>query len=292
MYKGVTVNIYRHSVKLSIRFLIIGVLALLMMGKLQAQTQTAEQGTGSVIIFTGLLTLFLVLLFLFIIFVLEGDVEPILRWLKTAYSSIAPKSTGAAIPLDESHDGITELDNLIPPWFNYLFGATVIFAVVYLLNYHVWQSSPLPLAEYAEEVAAADLSRRVRMASEGTINEDDLAVLADEASVKAGQDKFTRNCITCHGTHAEGIVGPNLTDQYWIHGGGIKDVYTTIKNGVPEKGMISWKLVFTPKEIEQIASYILSLQGSNPANAKKAEGNLYTEPKPQPKDSTIVTRRL
>jgi cytochrome c oxidase cbb3-type subunit III len=289
----VTVNIYRHPVKLSIRFLIIGVLALLMMGELQAQTQTAEQGTSSVLIFTGLFTLFLVLLFLFIIFVLEGDVGPILRWMKTAYSSIAPKSTGAAIPLDESHDGITELDNLIPPWFNYLFGGTVIFAVVYLLNYHVWQSSPLPLAEYAEEVAAADLSRRVRMASEGTINEDDLAVLADEASMKAGQEKFTRNCITCHGTHAEGIVGPNLTDQYWIHGGGIKNVYTTIKNGVPEKGMISWKLVLTPKEIQQIASYILSLQGTNPANAKKAEGNLYyTEPKPQPKDSTNVARRM
>jgi len=278
--------------KLLFRFLVIGVLVLLALGTMQAQTQAAQEGTSSALLFTGFLTLFLVLLVLFVIFVLDGDVEPLTRALKAAYSSIAPKSSGPAMPLDESHDGITELDNLIPPWFNYLFGGSIIFAVVYLLNYHVFQSSPLPQTEYAEEVAAADLSRRVRMASEGTLNEDDLAVLADEASIKAGQEKFLRNCITCHGTKAEGIVGPNLTDPYWIHGGGIKNVYTTIKNGVPEKGMISWKLVFSPKEIQQIASFVLSLQGSNPPNAKKAEGNLYTEPKPQPKDSTNVARRL
>ena len=285
-------NIYRHSAKFILRLLFIGLIALATLGNLQAQTQSAEEGTSSALIFTGLLTLFFIALVFFVIFVLDGEVDPILRALKSVYTSIAPKSTGKAIPLDESHDGITELDNLIPPWFDYLFGGTVIFALIYLLNYHVWQSSPLPQAEYAEEVAAADLSRRVRMASEGTINEDDLAVLADEASVKAGQEKFLRNCITCHGTHAEGIVGPNLTDQYWIHGGGIKNVYSTIKNGVPEKGMISWKLVFTPKEIQQIASYVLSLQGSNPPNAKKPEGNLYAEPKPQPKDTTKVARRL
>ncbi|MGA3244337.1 MAG: cbb3-type cytochrome c oxidase N-terminal domain-containing protein [Bacteroidota bacterium] len=285
-------NIYRHFAKVLLRLLIISVLLPLILGDLHAQTQVAEEGTSSALIFTGLLTLFFIGLILFVIFVLDGEVDPILRALKSAYASIAPKSTGKAIPLDENHDGITELDNLIPPWFSYLFGGTIVFAVIYLLNYHVWQSSPLPQAEYAEEMAAADLSRRVRMASEGTINEDDLVVLVDEASIKAGQERFLRNCITCHGTHAEGIVGPNLTDQYWIHGGGVKNVYTTIKNGVPEKGMISWKLVFTPKEIQQIASYVLSLQGSNPPNAKKPEGNLYTEPKPQPKDSTNVARRL
>ena len=287
-----TVTIERRFVKPIPRLPLIGLLMLLMSGDLQAQTQPAEGASGSALMFTGLLTLFFVLLVLFVIFVLDGNVEPLTRALKAAYTSIAPKSTGEAVPLEESHDGITELDNLIPPWFNYLFGGTIVFAVIYLLNYHVWQSSPLPLAEYAEEVAAADISHRVRMASEGTINEDALAAFADEASIKAGQEKFIRNCITCHGTHAEGIVGPNLTDSYWLHGGGIRNIYTTIKNGVPEKGMISWKLVFTPKEIQQIASYILSLQGTNPPNAKKSEGELYSEPKPQPKDSTNAARRL
>jgi cytochrome c oxidase cbb3-type subunit 3 len=124
------------------------------------------------------------------------------------------------------------------------------------------------------------------MVAEGTINEDELEALTDDTSVKAGQERFLKNCITCHGSRGEGIVGPNLTDQYWIHGGGIKNVYSTIKNGVPEKGMISWKLVFTPKEIQQLASFVLSLRGSNPSNGKKPEGTLYVESKPQVKDTS------
>ena len=285
-------NIDRSSLLRFDRISAAAIMLSLASGNLNAQTQSAEGGSSTVIIFAGLLTAFLVLLVFFILFVLGGDVEPLARALRSAYRAISPKSGGEAMPIDEVHDGITELDNRVPPWFNYLFGGTVVFAVVYLLNYHVWQSSPLPLAEYAEEVAAADLSRRVRMASEGTINEDQLAALVDDVSIKEGREKFQRNCITCHGTRAEGIVGPNLTDQFWIHGGGIRNVYATIKNGVPEKGMISWKLVFTPKEIQQIASYVLSLQGSNPPNAKKPEGNLYTDPKPQPKDSTKAATRL
>jgi cytochrome c oxidase cbb3-type subunit 3 len=260
-------------------------LLLINSGTLLAQTHAADRGTEAALIFTGGLTALFIVLTFFIIFVLNGEVDPILRVIKILYNSVAPKGGPTVIPLDEDHDGIKELDNRIPPWFNYLFGGTVIFGIVYLLNYHVWQSSPLPRAEYAEEVNIADLSRRIRMVAEGTINEDDLVALRDETALKAGQDQFLRNCITCHGSHGEGIVGPNLTDQYWIHGGGIKNVFATIKNGVPEKGMISWKLVFTPKEIQQIASYLLSLQGTNPPNGKKPEGSLYTEPKPQVPDT-------
>jgi cytochrome c oxidase cbb3-type subunit III len=268
------------------RILMTTAFLLLHSGVLLAQTQVADRGTEAALIFTGILTAFFIVLTFFIIFVLDGEVEPILRILRTLYRSVTPKGGPTVIPQDEDFDGIKELDNRVPPWFNYLFGATILFGVVYLLNYHVWQSSPLPRAEYAEEVNAADLSRRIRMVAEGTVNEDDLIALNDDISLKAGQERFLKNCITCHGSHGEGIVGPNLTDQYWIHGGGIKNVYATIKNGVPEKGMISWKLVFTPKEIQQIASYVLSLQGSNPPNGKKPEGTIYTEPKAQVKDTT------
>lgn len=268
------------------RVLMILMLLFLQSGVLLAQAQVADRGTEAALIFTGFLTALFIVLTFFIIFVLNGEVDPILRILKILYTSVAPKGGPTVIPLDEDHDGIKELDNRIPPWFNYLFGGTIIFAIVYMLNYHVWQSSPLPRAEYAEEVNAADLSRRIRMVAEGTINEDELVALKDETSLKAGQEQFQRNCLTCHGSHGEGIVGPNLTDQYWIHGGGIKNVFATIKNGVPEKGMISWKLVFTPKEIQQIASYVLSLQGTNPPNGKKPEGTIYTEPTPQVKDTT------
>jgi len=260
-------------------------------GLLLAQTQVADRGTEAALIITGVLTAFFIVLTFFVIFVLDGEVEPILRILKSMYHAVTPKGGQTVIPADEDHDGITELDNRIPPWFNYLFGGTILFGAFYMLNYHVWQSSPLPRAEYAEEVNSADLSRRIRMVAEGTINEDELAPLTDESSISAGHDRFLKNCITCHGSHGEGIVGPNLTDQYWIHGGGIKNVYSTIKNGVPEKGMISWKLVFTPKEIQQLASFVLSLQGSNPPNGKKAEGTFYAEPKSTVLDSTKTGKR-
>jgi cytochrome c oxidase cbb3-type subunit 3 len=251
---------------------------------LHAQTETAGHGTETALIATGALTAFVVLLAFFIVIVLGGDVEPLMRFFRRVYGAVAPASAGEAIPLDENHDGITELDNRVPPWFNYLFGGTIVFAALYMLDYHVWESSPLPKAEYAQELAAADISRRVRIAAEGSINEDALEPLKDEVSIGVGREQFTRNCVTCHGANGGGIVGPNLTDQYWINGGGIKDIYSTIKNGVPQKGMISWKLVFTPKEIQQIASFVLTLQGTNPANGKKPEGALYQEPSPQKDD--------
>jgi cytochrome c oxidase cbb3-type subunit III len=83
--------------------------------------------------------------------------------------------------------------------------------------------------------------------------------------------------VSCHGPQGGGVVGPNLTDDYWIHGGSVRNVYGTIKQGVPAKGMISWQLVFTPKQIQEIASYVLSLRGSNPTGGKKPEGTLFTE---------------
>ena len=191
---------------------------------------------------------------------------------------------------DHQFDGIRELDNRIPPWFTTLFLATVVFGIVYLLDYHVFSSSPLMASEYNAEVNAADVQRRVFMASEGTIDENALTQIKDPEVLKRGSGEFQKYCISCHGPAGGGIVGPNLTDQYWIHGGGIKNVYTTIKMGVPAKGMISWQLVFTPKQIQEIASYVLSLQGSNPANAKKPEGTLYVPPPDTTKVASDTTK--
>jgi cytochrome c oxidase cbb3-type subunit 3 len=257
---------------------------------LSSAAWASEAGTDAALIATGTLTAVFVFLIFLSVFVLNGDIEPVVRFLRRAWDYVVPPKTEAAPEMDDDFDGIRELDNRIPPWFNYLFGATVVFAVIYMIDYHVMGSSPLPAAEYQQEVAQADLMRRLRVASEGEINEATLVKLVDEASVKAGQDRFTKYCVTCHGTKGEGIVGPNLTDQYWIHGGGIKNVYATIKNGVPAKGMISWKLVFTPKEIQQVASYVLSLQGTNPPNGKKPEGTPYVEPAATPDSAKIVKR--
>jgi cytochrome c oxidase cbb3-type subunit 3 len=236
-----------------------------------------EAGTDAALVATGILTGVFVFLVFFSVFVLNGDIEPVVAFLRKAWAYVVPPETESAPEMDDDFDGIRELDNRIPPWFNYLFVGTVIFALVYIVDYHVIGSSPLPAAEYQQELAQADILRRLRVASEGEINEATLVRLADDASLASGHERFTRYCVTCHGTRGEGIVGPNLTDQYWITGGGIKNVFATIKNGVPAKGMISWELVFTPKEIQQIASYVLSLQGTNPPNGKKPEGVPYVE---------------
>ncbi|MBI5020420.1 MAG: c-type cytochrome [Ignavibacteriales bacterium] len=267
---------------------LLRLIMLFIFGSSTLLAQAADTGTETALIVTGILTAFFVIIIFFVIFVLEGNIEPIVKFLHTAWAYVVPQSAEKAIQMDEDFDGITELDNRIPPWFNYLFGATVLFAVIYLINYHVLKTSPLPQAEFSEELASADLMRRVRIASEGEINEDKLAALKDDASIKEGMEKFKKNCVSCHGNEGGGVVGPNLTDQYWIHGGGVKNIFATIKNGVPAKGMISWKLVFTPKEIQQIASYILTLQGTNPPGGKPQEGNLWVEPKVESSDSVKI----
>jgi cytochrome c oxidase cbb3-type subunit 3 len=143
-----------------------------------------------------------------------------------------------------------------------------------MMDYHVLGTSALMVDEYRAEVAAADLQRRILLASEGTIDENALTALTDPEALKLGAEQFQKYCISCHGAQGQGIVGPNLTDQYWLHGGTIQSVYQTVKTGVPAKGMIGWQLVFTPKQIQHIASYVLSLQGTNPPNGKKPEGVL------------------
>ena len=191
--------------------------------------------------------------------------------------ALAGKSADAEMP-DHVYDNIRELDNRIPPWFTTLFLGTIVFGAFYMISYHVLGSSPLMVEEYRQEVAAADLQRRMMIAKEGAIDENALTVLADPEALGRGKEAFGKYCVSCHGSQGQGVVGPNLTDQYWIHGGAITHVYATIKNGVAAKGMISWQLVFTPKQMQEIASYVLSLQGTNPPNAKKQEGTLYVEP--------------
>jgi cytochrome c oxidase cbb3-type subunit 3 len=248
----------------------------------------ADAGTETALIITGTLTGLFVVLIFFVIFVMHGEIDAVVEVLKRSWAYVAAKPVEEVKTFDEDFDGISELDNRIPPWFNYLFAATVVFAVFYWLNYHVWGTSPLPQAEYSQELASADILRRVRIASEGTINEDQLTVLTDPAILKEAAERFQKNCSSCHGPQGGGLVGPNLADAYWIHGGGIKNIYATIKNGVPAKGMISWKLVFTPKEMQQLASYIISLKGTRPSNPKKPEGDLYVEPPAAPADTTIT----
>ncbi|NJL13402.1 MAG: c-type cytochrome [Microscillaceae bacterium] len=183
-----------------------------------------------------------------------------------------------SILLDHNYDGIRELDNHLPPWWVYLFYGTVAFAILYMLNYHVLEISPLSVKEYdnAMTQAAVEVAEYKKLHAKN-IDETNVAfVKEDKAALENGKVLFEKNCVACHGQNLEGGTGPNLTDEAWIHGGGIQAVFKTIKYGVSKKGMIAWEKKLKPDEMQNIASYILTKQGTKPANAKEAEGDKYT----------------
>ncbi len=244
----------------------------------QVQVTKTDPETELAMIFTVSFIVFVIATLMYIIGVMNANVDPIANLYFRLKNYIIPPEGEVSVDVGHVYDDIRELDNRIPPWFNYLFGVTVIFAFVYMTDYHVLGISKLSTDEYLEEVVAANLQKKIMLASGGSINENALIALKDAESLKEGGETFQKFCISCHGPQAGGIVGPNLTDEYWIHGGGIKNVYTTIKKGVPAKGMISWELVFSQKQIQNIGSYVLSLQGTNPLGGKAPEGQKYIEP--------------
>lgn len=188
--------------------------------------------------------------------------------------------------LDHDYDGIHELDNQLPPWWKYGFYITIIFAFVYLINYHVSGSGKLQIAEYEDEMMQANLAKEARLKNDANfVTEANVVRLTDEASIAAGKEIFTKNCVACHGDKGQGNVGPNMTDNYWIHGGGIKNIFATISNGVPSKGMISWKSQLSPKQIQQVGSFLFTLQGTNPPGAKEPQGTIWVEESATPGDS-------
>lgn len=194
-----------------------------------------------------------------------------------------PVETEHELLLNHEYDGIRELDSQVPPWFLWLFYLTIAFAVFYMLDYHVFSSSPLQDEEYQLQVQQADIERAALMKSGAFLNEESVTLLTDQAALDAGKQIFTTNCVACHAADGGGLVGPNLTDDYWIHGGGIKNIFKVIKYGVVAKGMISWQSQLNPKQMQDVASYIISLHGTTPANPKQPEGTVWKE-----SDSTAV----
>ena len=262
--------------------------------------------------------------------------------------------------LEHEYDGIRELDNDLPPWWLWLFYITIIFAVVYMIHYHVTGTGDLSTAEYMKEidpnwtdVQSADeagfsigyhspyfktgvemtpqvwavfenyvgpkvefdalMMEAMRRAdsdnlsklqesfpdlwtklTEGgatitpaavptggaTQSKLDLSFeqLMDAASLDAGKKLYVTNCASCHGPDGQGGIGPNMTDNYYIHGAGINDLMSTIIQGVPIKGMISWKGILNDQQMNQVASFMMSLRGTTPPNQKAAQGDLVEFP--------------
>jgi cytochrome c oxidase cbb3-type subunit 3 len=208
------------------------------------------------------------------------DESPLFDFAKISASlnDAVPIEREAEIMTDHEYDGIRELDNNLPPWWKYGFYLTIVVSVVYLFNYHVTRSFPLQSAEYQKELADAAIAKDEYLKTVADkVDESNVTVLQASADITSGQTLYKANCVACHGQAGEGGVGPNLTDHYWIHGGGVKNIFKTIKYGVAAKGMIAWQAQLKPVEMQQISSFIMSLKGTNPAGGKAPQGDLYVD---------------
>ncbi len=182
------------------------------------------------------------------------------------------------ILMNHEYDGIRELDNVLPPWWLYMFYATIVFAVLYIPYYHFGFGGKSQAQEYIDEVQEANIQVENYLKKlSNLVDENNATMLLDVASLEKGKKIYIEFCAACHGQLGEGGIGPNMTDVYWLHGGDIKNVFKTVKYGVPAKGMQPWKDQLTPSQIHEVSSYILSLQGTNPPNAKAPQGEMFVK---------------
>ncbi len=180
--------------------------------------------------------------------------------------------------LDHDYDGIKELDNNLPPWWIYLFYACIGFAAIYLVRFEILGADDQEM-ELKKEMAQAKIEVAEYMkTAPDLMDEKTVTLLTDAPSLAEGKTIFTTNCAACHRADAGGQIGPNLTDDQWILGGGIKNLFHTVTNGGRDgKGMIAWKGTLKPKEIQKVTSYIIALKGSNPKDPKAPEGEVWVE---------------
>lgn len=178
--------------------------------------------------------------------------------------------------LEHDYDGIKELDNELPPWWVGLFYATVIFSVIYMFRFHVFDGDN-QIEEYEKSmVAAREAVEEYKKNAPDLLTADNVIMLTDAADISKGKEIYDMKCAVCHKPDGGGSIGPNLTDDYWILGGDIKDIFHTIsEGGRAGKGMIPWKSDLNPTDIARVSSYIKTLHGTNPADAKEAEGDLW-----------------
>lgn len=202
---------------------------------------------------------------------------------------LKPVSQEKDLEIDHAYDGIKELNNPIPAWFNILFFGTMVFAICYLFYYHIGGYGDLQDQEYANEILKAQEEKAAFLEkSSNTIDENSVKFDNTQTVLEEGKGIFNTNCVVCHGDRGQGIIGPNLTDEFWLHGGGINNIFKTIKYGVPDKGMISWEKTLSPKQISAVSNYIMSLKDSKPAGAKAPQGDKYEEKNPQDSEMKSV----
>jgi cytochrome c oxidase cbb3-type subunit 3 len=204
------------------------------------------------------------------------------------FNKLRPVSQEADLDLGHEYDGIRELDNRLPPWWLYGFYITIIFAGIYLWRFHVSHTGPSSKQEYENAIAKADADIQEYLKKKGeAVDENTVKLMSGTDDLAAGKVIFEKSCVTCHKATGGGDVGPNLTDDYWIHGNKIGDVFKTIRYGI--NAMPQWQNQYSNKQIAQVASYVKSLHGTNPPGAKAPQGNLMTEDSAAPAKDTTAT---
>jgi len=203
------------------------------------------------------------------------------------FNKLKPIEQEADLDLGHDYDGIRELNNRLPPWWLYGFYATIVFAGIYLWRYHVSHSAPLSKEEYEIAVQKADQKIKDYLKTKGDAVDENTVTMLGASDVSEGKKIFQISCVACHNEGGAGNVGPNLTDDYWLHGGDIRSVFKTIKYGF--NAMPTWQNSYSNKQIAQLASYVKSLHGTNPPNAKAPQGELYKEEGLVPKGAADST---
>lgn len=203
------------------------------------------------------------------------------KWLRNLYKKsldTKPVEEEHEIILDHNYDGIKELDNNLPPWWIYSFYATIIFAVIYLFKYDVFDGDN-QIDELETEYAEAKIAiEEYKKTAKDLVDFNTVELLTETSDLSAGKTIFDTYCVACHMADGGGGIGPNLTDDNWILGGGIKNVFKTVSQGGRDgKGMIAWKQSLKASEIAQVSSYLLQFQGTTPAKPKVAEGDIWIE---------------
>lgn len=206
------------------------------------------------------------------------------EWYKNLMKKLTksePMESEASLLLEHDYDGIKELDNNLPPWWVYLFYGCIAFAAIYLVRYELMGADDQEM-ELQKELAQAKIDiEEYKKTAPDLMDEKTVVLLTDAAELAKGKAIYETNCVACHRPDGGGQIGPNLTDDQWILGGGIKNIFHTIsKGGRDGKGMVAWNAMLKPAEIQHVASYIISLKGTNPKDAKAPEGEVWVEEAP------------
>lgn len=205
-----------------------------------------------------------------------GRGQKVRSWFQRLNETVAIEDE-ASIDLNHDYDGIRELDNKVPSWWTWGFYLFILFAVVYLYRFMVSGSMPNQYQELAMQNEDAERAKAIYLKnSANNIDENNVVMLGTDG-IAEGAKIYAKNCVACHGDKGQGGVGPNMTDDYWIHKGGIKDIFYSVKYGWQEKGMKSWKDDLSPEQMAQVSSFLKSLRGTNPPAPKAPQGELYVE---------------